>query len=82
MNIFQSWLCVWVSWKGIVSINELKLDSNISEHSHLFDELDEQLSSKFHSIIVKLQNSDQYSSIHNILKVTKTELNKVKFCEN
>ena len=54
------------------------LDSNISEHSHLFDELYEQLSKKFHSIVIKLQNSDQYSSIHNILKTTKNELNKVK----
>jgi len=58
----------------------MKLDSNISEHSHLFDELQEQLSSKFHSIIVTLQNMDQYSSIHNILKTTKNELNKVKIC--
>jgi len=56
----------------------MKLDSNISEHSHLFDELYEQLSSKFHSILVILQNIDQYSSIHNILKTTKIELNKVK----
>jgi hypothetical protein len=54
------------------------LDSNISEHSHLFNELHEQLSSKFHSIVIKLQNSDQYSSVHNMLKTTKIELNKVK----
>lgn len=57
----------------------MKLDSNIFEHSRLFDELHEQLSSKFHSMIVKLQSPDQYSSIHNMLKATKTELNKVKF---
>jgi hypothetical protein len=56
----------------------LKLDSNISEHTHLFDELQTQLSSKFHSIIVKLQTIDQYSSIHNILKTTKIELDKVE----
>lgn len=53
------------------------LDTNMSEHVHLFDELHEQLSTKFNAIIVKLQHSDQFSSIHNILKTTKTELNKV-----
>jgi hypothetical protein len=56
----------------------MNLDSNISEHSRLFDELHEQLSVKFNSIVIKLQNSDQYSSIHNILKTTKVQLNKVK----
>jgi hypothetical protein len=83
LNIFQSWLYVWVS---IINFDifsskfffSLKLDSNISEHTHLFDELHTQLSSKFNSIIVKLQNIDQYSSIHNILKTTKIELNKVE----
>lgn len=55
------------------------LDSNISEHSHLFDELQEELSVKFQSIIIKLQNVDQYSSIHHMLKATKNELNKVEF---
>lgn len=58
------------------------LDSNISEHSHLFDELHEQLSSKFNSMIVQLQNADQYSSIHNILKVVKKELNQVLMIKN
>ena len=53
------------------------LDSNISEHSHLFNEVNDDLSKKFHSIIIRLQNFDQYSSIHNILKTTKNELNKV-----
>jgi hypothetical protein len=30
-------------------------------------------------MIVRLQNADQYSSIHNILKATKNEINKVDF---
>ncbi|CAF1051093.1 unnamed protein product [Adineta steineri] len=59
-----------------IPIMALCMDSNMSEHSHLFDELQEQLSSKFKSIIIKLQTIDQYSSIHNILKTTKNELNK------
>ncbi|UJR10242.1 hypothetical protein I4U23_014453 [Adineta vaga] len=59
-----------------IPIMALCMDSNISEHSHLFDELQEQLSGKFHSIIIQLKNSEQYSSIHNILKTTKNELNK------
>jgi len=70
-----------VLFASIFSLENLfffKLDSNISEHTHLFDELQTQLSSKFNSIIVKLQTIDQYSSIHNILKTTKIELNKVE----
>ncbi|CAF0845033.1 unnamed protein product [Adineta ricciae] len=59
-----------------IPVMALCMDSNISEHSHLFDELQEQLAGKFHSIIIKLLNPEQYSSIHNILKMTKTELNK------
>lgn len=68
-----------LSYKNFGRFEDLRMpsDSNISEHSHLFDELQEQLAGKFHSIIIKLQNPEQYSSIHNILKLTKTELNKV-----
>ncbi|CAF1105461.1 unnamed protein product [Rotaria sordida] len=59
-----------------ISIMALCMDSNISEHTHLFDELHEQLSSKFKSIVIRLQNTEQYSSIHNMLKATNIELNK------
>ena len=81
LSIFLSWPYAWVCTpdNNFSSIEGLRipLDSNISEHSHLFDELQEQLAGKFHSIIIKLRNTEQYSSIHNILKMTKTELNKV-----
>lgn len=56
-----------------------RLDSNISEHSHLFDELDEQLTAKYNSMVVKLDSSDQLASIEKILKLTKIKLNKVKW---
>ncbi|CAF2388221.1 unnamed protein product [Rotaria sp. Silwood2] len=59
-----------------IPIMALCMDSNISEHTHLFDELYEQLSSKFNSIVIKLQNIEQCSSIHNMLKATNIELNK------
>ncbi|CAF3931420.1 unnamed protein product [Rotaria magnacalcarata] len=59
-----------------IPIMALCMDSNMSEHVHLFDELHDQLSSKFNSIIIKFESVDQYSSIHNMLKTTKVELNK------
>lgn len=59
-----------------IPIMALCMDSNISEHTHLFDELEQQLTSKFQSIIIKFDNPDQYSSLHNMLKTTRNQLNQ------